>query len=117
MYPDERSLVNKFKELPFAIVGVNSDENLERLRPVLESEQITWRSFQNGDMDSADSISHRWNVSGWPSTFLIDAQGRIRPHSRKNLEEAIRDLINEGSLAQASPATQRRRGDIDSVRP
>lgn len=101
MYPDERSLVSKFKDLPFAIVGVNSDENLERLRPVLKAEQITWRSFQNGDMDSADSISHRWNVSGWPTTFLIDAQGKIRPHAGKNVEEAIQELVDEVSAAVA----------------
>ena len=101
MYPDERSLVSRFKDLPFAIVGVNSDENLERLRPVLTSENITWRSFQNGDMDSADSISHRWNVSGWPTTFLIDAKGKIRPLSRKNLDKAIQELVDEASAAVA----------------
>lgn len=96
MYPVERSLVEKFSDRPFAIVGVNSDKNIERLRPVLKAENITWRSFQNGPDDSPESISARWNVRGWPTFFLIDADGIIRElKGRSNLEERVEELLNE----------------------
>ena len=48
MIPHERSLVEKFKDKPFALVGVNSDETPEKLREVQKKEKITWRSFFAG---------------------------------------------------------------------
>jgi len=35
MYPHERSLVEKYRDEPFAILGVNSDEDLDELKPVV----------------------------------------------------------------------------------
>lgn len=78
MYPHERSLVEKLADKPFAIVGVNSDPDLEALKPVLEKEEITWRSFWNGPDGTQGPISKAWNVRGWPTTYLIDAKGTIR---------------------------------------
>ncbi len=78
MFPHERSLVARLKDEPFALVGVNSDPDLEKLLPHLKEEQITWRSFWNGPKGAAGPISERWAVQGWPTLYLIDAQGKIR---------------------------------------
>ena len=76
MFPHERSLVEKMKDEPFALVGVNSDKNFEELKGTkFKDEKITWRSFQNGEGDSA--IASAWKVSGWPTLYLIDADGNI----------------------------------------
>jgi hypothetical protein len=48
MYPHERSLVKRLEGRPFAIVGVNSDDDLAALQPILAHQGITWRSFWNG---------------------------------------------------------------------
>src|SRR2546423_1617437 len=48
MYPHERSLVKKFEGRPFAIIGVNSDDDREVLKERMKAEQITWRSFWDG---------------------------------------------------------------------
>ena len=77
MYPHERSLVEKYKNAPFAIVGVNSDKNRERLKPELDKNGITWRSFWNGEEGTRGPISREWNVKGWPTLYVIDAQGTI----------------------------------------
>ena len=77
MYPHERSLVEKNKDLPFAIVGVNSDSDREKLKPALEKEKITWRSFWNGETGTGGPISAAWNVRGWPTLYLIDPKGTI----------------------------------------
>lgn len=78
MYPHERSLVERYKDDPFAIIGVNSDPDLEALQDVLDKENITWRSFWNGEKGTGGPISSQWNVNGWPTLFLIDHEGVIR---------------------------------------
>ena len=39
MYPHERSLVKKLADKPFALVGVNSDDDLDELKKVLAEEK------------------------------------------------------------------------------
>jgi hypothetical protein len=78
MYPHERSLVKKLAGRPFALVGVNSDQDLQALKAVLEKEQITWRSFWNGPQGQVGPISVDWRVRGWPTLFVIDHKGIIR---------------------------------------
>ncbi len=96
MYPHERSLVEKLKNKPFAIVGVNSDRDKDKLREALQKENITWRSFFDGGSTSGP-IAKAWNVSGWPTIYLLDAQGRIRYRDvrGKALEDAIETLLGE----------------------
>ena len=77
MYPHERSLVARLAGEPFALIGVNSDTDREALKKTLVEEKLTWRSFWNGGSTSGP-ISTRWNVSGWPTIYVIDAEGRIR---------------------------------------
>src|SRR5262245_28125815 len=78
MYPHERSLVKRLSDKPFAIVGVNSDEDRGALQDVLKKENITWRSFWNGPEGTKGPISKRWNTKGWPTLILIDHKGVIR---------------------------------------
>ena len=80
MYPHERSLVKKLEGKSFALLGVNSDKDREMLKPTLAKEQITWRSFWNGAGGTAGPIASAWNVSGWPTLYLIDHKGVIRKH-------------------------------------
>ena len=48
MYPHERSLVNRLKDAPFALLGVNSDRDRDRLKEVLKEKNLTWRSWWDG---------------------------------------------------------------------
>jgi hypothetical protein len=103
MFPHERSLVAKYKDEPFAIIGVNSDKDLEALKPVREKENITWRSFWNGPEGTGGPISTAWNVHGWPTLYVVDAAGVIRYKSVGANEEAI-DASIEQLLAEAKAA-------------
>ncbi|MHC4409877.1 MAG: TlpA family protein disulfide reductase, partial [Planctomycetota bacterium] len=76
MYPHERSLVKKYQDRPFTIIGVNSDRDREKLKTRIKEENITWRSFYAGSTGGA--IPTKWNVSGWPTIYVIDAKGIIR---------------------------------------
>ena len=93
MYPHERSLVKQLSGLPFEIVGVNSDDDLDELKEVLKKENITWRSFQN-ERDGKPAISEEWVVQGWPTIYIIDHE---RCHSVSRTSVAIvwiKQLLN-----------------------
>lgn len=97
MYPSERSLVKRLANEPFALVGVNSDSNRETLKKVLKQENITWRSFWNGG-GTAGPISRAWQVGGWPTIFVIDADGILRNKfvgpNEAGIEKAIQDALD-----------------------
>jgi hypothetical protein len=97
MYPHERSLVKRLADEPFALIGVNSDADLEALEPVLEEQQITWRSFWNGPEGTRGPISKRWNVSSWPTIFVLDAEGKIRYKNVRGeaMDQAVDALLDE----------------------
>ena len=97
MYPHERSLVEKLADKPFALIGVNSDRDLEALKVVMEKENITWRSFWNGPEGTRGPISTAWNVSGWPTVYVLDGDGTIRYKNARGdrLDDAIETLLGE----------------------
>ena len=76
MYPHERSLVKQLADEPFALIGVNSDRDLEEVREVVKKKNLNWRSFQNSGGDEA--ISDKWKIQGWPTMFVLDSEGKIR---------------------------------------
>lgn len=90
MYPHERSLVAKFEGRPFAIVGINSDENREELKKTIQDEKITWRSFWDGGSPDGP-IANAWGVNGWPTIYLIDHNGVIIAEDPKDsqIEKAV----------------------------
>ena len=77
MYPHERSLVKQLAGKPFALIGVNSDSDLEEIREIVKEKKLTWRSFQN-DAGKDGVISDLWGIQGWPTIFIIDSEGVIR---------------------------------------
>ncbi len=93
MFPHERSLVETYKNEPFAIVGINSDADLEKLKPVREKENISWRSFWNGPEGTGGPISTAWNVSGWPTLYILDAKGVIRCKMVGGDEQRIDEML------------------------
>ena len=96
MLPHERSLVEKLKGRPFEIVAINSDKTREELKEVMAREKITWPQFFDGGGTSGP-IATAWNVSGWPTLYLIDAKGVIRHKNLRDaaMEKAILDLVAE----------------------
>jgi hypothetical protein len=103
MYPHERSLVKKFEKRPFSLLGVNSDRDREKIKQICVEKELTWRSFWNGG-STGGSISTRWNVSSWPTTYVLDHRGIIRAKNVRGpkLEEWIEKLVAE---AEAVPPT------------
>ena len=97
MYPHERSLVKKLADKPFALIGVNSDSDLEEIRGIVKEKNITWRSFWNGEDGTRGPISKKWNVSAWPTIYVLDGEGKIRYKNvrGKKMDEALTELLAE----------------------
>ncbi len=108
MFPHERSLVEKYKNEPFAIVGINSDEDLEKMKAVRAKENISWRSFWNGEKGTDGPISNEWNVTGWPTLYILDGKGVIRckmvggnePLIDKTVEELLAEMKQTAGAAK-----------------
>lgn len=108
MYPHERSLVKRLQDKPFVLLGVNSDKDLVQLKVDMEKEQITWRSFYDGGSPNGNTsgpIATRWNVSGWPTLYFIDAKGVIRHKSLgspgdETVDKWIDQLVEEATKSQ-----------------
>ena len=97
MYPHERSLVKKLADKPFALIGVNSDRDLDKIRETVKEKNITWRSFWNGPEGTGGPISSAWNVRGWPTIYVLDAEGKIRYKNVRGaaMDEALTELMAE----------------------
>lgn len=105
MIPHERSLVQKWKDRPFALIGVNSDgtDTEEGLKKFLEQKEkmgVTWRSFRNESTDP--SISDTWRVQGWPTLYFIDHEGVIRHKDVRDeaeMEKVLDEMITKAEEA------------------
>jgi thiol-disulfide isomerase/thioredoxin len=98
LIPHERELVRRHQGKPFALLGVNSDENLATIRMFVEAERITWRNFWDGGKHGP--ISSAWNVRLWPAIYVLDAKGVIRYQNLRDLEaldRAVDRLLAEVS--------------------
>ena len=104
MFPHERSLVKRMEGKPFALIGVNSDRDKEDCKKKNEKEQITWRSFWNGEAGTGGPISKEFNVRGWPTLYIIDHNGVIRHKylgspGGETLDKVIDKLVAEAEKA------------------
>src|SRR5262249_39372071 len=93
LYPYERELHARFKDRPFAIVGVNSDTDLEKFRQARAREKLTWRWFFDGG--TSGPIGRLWGIEGWPTLILLDHRGIIQGHVAPGaaLEKQIEALV------------------------
>jgi AhpC/TSA family len=94
MYPHERSLVEKYQDRPFVIIGVNSDASRDLVKQVSEKEKLTSRSFWDGGSTDGP-IARRWNVNGWPTLYLIDHAGVIVRQVGAQDDELIEQKVKE----------------------
>ena len=76
MYDHERSLVKRYQSRPFVLLGVNADRDAAALKQAQEERGLPWRSFADGP--PRGPIATEWNVQGFPTIYLIDAQGAVR---------------------------------------
>jgi hypothetical protein len=93
----ERALAERMKGKPFALLGVNCDDDRQAAISAIRSERMTWPNWHDG-APGEGPIAKRYHIRGYPSVFVIDAQGIIRQHTPTLgdvLEKAIDDLVEK----------------------
>lgn len=92
--PHLRELVKLHEDRPFALVGVNTGDTEAAYRKGLEQHRLTWISAYQG---TATPIAQLYEVKGYPTYYLLDAEGRIvaKGHSSKELAPRIAQLLEE----------------------
>jgi peroxiredoxin len=103
MYGYERKLVEKFKNRPFALVGVNSDSREECQRAQRHS-NLMWRSIWDGGTTHGP-VASMYRVGKWPTIIVIDAAGKIRFRAQGLNEEQLGGII-ERLVAEAATSEQ-----------
>lgn len=91
----------RYKDKPFALVGVNSDGDRDVLVKLMKENGITWRNAVDGSRDGP--LHTRWNIHGWPTFYLIDAKGVIRYRDVdevQELQDAVDALLREANTGQ-----------------
>ncbi len=94
MYRHERSLVERYRDKPFVLLGVNSDPEIHQAQAAIERHGMNWRSWWDG---SNGPIASHWQVGFYPMVYVLDEKGVIRfaqvrgPH----LQQAIDFLLAE----------------------
>ena len=98
MIPHEKALVERMKNEPFALVGINTDRDKDDYRKQQEKMGVTWRSSWQGS--TSGPIPTEWGVQGFPTLYLLDHKGVIRKSwlggpDEKELDELIDKLVAE----------------------
>ena len=75
MIPHEKALVERLKDKPFALVGINTDSDKDRYLQQADELGVTWRSSWQGS--PRGPIPTQWGVLGYPTLYLIDHDGVI----------------------------------------
>jgi hypothetical protein len=94
--PHEKALVERLKNAPFVLLGVNTDDDKDEYRKKLAEYGVTWRSAWQGS--TRGPIPTQWGINSYPSIFVLDAKHVIRNIGARGEElgRVVDDLLREG---------------------
>ncbi len=108
MYPDERGLVKRLEDKPFALLSVDTDADRETLRKSIKEGEITWRCWFDGGLEGP--ICKTWNVTSFPTVYVLDATGAIRFKNVRgpSLDDAVMTLLKDLEASRRAGRDRRR---------
>ena len=92
--PHELELAERFKDKPFAVLGVNLDHDEKLMRGAISELGITWRNWRAGN---ADRIKARYGIQAIPLVLVVDEEGIIRAKDvggKAMLDQTIDGLLS-----------------------
>ncbi|MDP6540324.1 MAG: redoxin domain-containing protein [Planctomycetota bacterium] len=93
--PHLARLVERHADEPFALLGVNSDTDLESVRSQVKGQHVTWRNAFDGGPKGP--LSRAWRVRSFPTVYVLDHEGRIRARNihGEDLDRKVAELLAE----------------------
>lgn len=103
LFAHEKKLVEKYRDRPFILLGVNADGSPLELRATEEKAGLTWTSFWDG---VGGPIATGFAVSCFPTFVLIDQEGKHRwqqigAPAEGELEKKIDELLDENGKKES----------------
>jgi len=74
--PRLEPLYQKYRDQGFSVIAIDGRRDRERAVKFIEKNQLTYACLETGEGD-ADVVAQPFGVSGYPTSFLIDGDGRI----------------------------------------
>jgi peroxiredoxin len=93
--PEEKALIEKFRDQPFALLSVARDRDVADSKKTAAEHGITWPTWFD---KYPGEIVKQFDVRGYPTFYLLDADGRI-----------VSKRLGRGELASAVDAVLRRK--------
>ncbi len=97
-HPYLRLMQELYANWPFAILGVETGARESTVRLKAQA-GLTYRSWWDGPGTQTHSgpIASAWNVLGWPTTYVLDADGVIRFVGLRDedLLKGVRQVLEE----------------------
>ena len=93
--PFERQLMEQHAGRPFTVIGVNTGDPKNKAASVMKEQKMNWPSFFDGE---DGPIITKWNISSFPTVFLIDAKGVIRMKDQPDdyvLKQAVAEAVDQ----------------------
>jgi len=93
--PHLRALVERLKDQPFVLLGVNTGDSEEAYREGLDKHGVSWPCAWQGPDQSP--IADLYRVVGYPTILVIDPEGKIRFRDLRgsSLDKAVDTLLAE----------------------
>jgi thiol-disulfide isomerase/thioredoxin len=92
LIPEQRQMIERLKNKPFALVGISMDDKKEALVKFLAKEEMSWPQWWVG---GHSDLAEDWNIEYFPTVYVIDARGLIRNVgvTGNDLEKEVTELL------------------------
>jgi hypothetical protein len=93
--PHLKALVERHKDDPFVLLGVNTGDDEEAYREGVEKYGVSWTCAYQGE--GSNPIATLFEVIGYPTYYLIGPDGKIlgKGHDGSAFDETIQKEIEK----------------------
>ena len=93
--PHLKELVERHKDDPFVLLGVNTGDDEDAYRSGVDKFGVSWTCAYQGE--NGNPISKLFEVAGYPTYYLIGPDGRIlgKGHDGKAYDDTIQKEIDK----------------------
>ena len=102
--PRLEPLYQSYKDKGLTIVAIERSRDTERAKKFIADNDLTYRFLENGEGD-AEVVRKTFGVTIFPTSFLIDREGRVihvhvgfEAGDERELESQIRELLGLSPL-------------------
>lgn len=90
MIPQEKRLIETYKNRPFALLSVCTGAELGSAQKTAAEHKMTWLCWFDGENGP---IARDWNILEWPTVIVLDESGRI-------VGKDLRDELLDAKVAE-----------------